>query len=235
MMARSNRYSGLRTTAVHGGEAPDPTTGASAPNIVMSSTFVSESGDSGFSAHELTDDSPFLYSRWTNPNVQQLADKLSALEGTQASLCFASGMAASSALFFSLLSSGDHAVVSDVCYAGVAELVRDTLPRFGIDVTVVDTSNTDIVAAAMQPNTRLVYVETPANPMLRLTDIAAVAQIAHASGAKLAVDSTFATPVATRPAALGRRFRHAFADEVHLRGMAMRSAVRCPAPPRPSA
>ena len=201
-MAKTNRYSGIRTRAVHAGEGPDPATGASAPNIAMSSTYVTDE-PAGFSAHELDENSPYLYARWGNPTVRQLEQKVSALEETEASVCFASGMAASSAVFFSLLSAGDHAVVSNVCYAGVAELVRDSLPRFGIEITLVDSSDTDAVAAAMRPNTRLVYVETPANPILRITDLKAVADIAHAGGAKMAVDSTFASPIATQPARLG--------------------------------
>ncbi len=201
-MAKSNQYSGICTKAVHAGEGPDPATGASAPSISMSSTFVTDES-AGFSAHELDETSPFVYARWGNPTVRQLERKVSALEETEATVCFASGMAASSAVFFSLLSAGDHAVVSNVCYAGVAELVRDSLPRFGIEISLVDSSDTDAVAAAMRPNTRLVYVETPANPILRLTDLQAVAGIAHAGGAKMAVDSTFATPIATKPHALG--------------------------------
>jgi cystathionine gamma-synthase/methionine-gamma-lyase len=102
------------------------------------------------------------------------------------------------------LSAGDHLVLSDVCYAGVAELANDSLPRFGISVTPADTSDPGRVAAAIRPGaTRLVHVETPANPILRLTDIAAVAGIAHAAGAELSVDSTIATPIATRPLVLG--------------------------------
>jgi cystathionine gamma-synthase/methionine-gamma-lyase len=101
------------------------------------------------------------------------------------------------------LGTGDHLIVSNVCYAGVAELAHDILPRYGIAVTAVDTSDPARVAAAMRPTTKLVHIETPANPILRLSDIKAIAEIAHAGGAELSVDSTMATPIATRPLALG--------------------------------
>ena len=193
---------GPRTTAVHAGEGPDPETGASAPNIVMSSTYVVDE-PLGFSAKDMAEDPPFIYTRWANPTVRQLENKLAALEGAEAAACFASGMAASTALLLSRLSAGDHLVMGDVNYAGTAELARETLPRFGIAVDRVDTSDPANIAAALRPNTRLVWIETPANPILRLTDIAAAAAIAHGAGAELAVDSTFASPMATRPLDLG--------------------------------
>lgn len=197
-MAKSNRYSGIRTTAIHAGEGPDPGTNASAPPITMSSTYVLDEV-AGFSAKDIEEDAPWLYTRWANPTVSQLQDKISALEGAEATLCFGSGMAASAAILLSLLSNGDHLIVSDVCYAGVAELARDTLPRFGVDVTPVDTSDLNAVAQAMRPETRHIHIETPANPIMRLTDIRGVAELAKQAGATLSVDSTFATPMATRP------------------------------------
>jgi len=195
------RY-GMRTQAVHAGEAPDPSTGASSPNLVMSSTFVVHEPVS-FSATNIDAETPCLYGRWANPTVRQLEAKLAALEGAEGCVAFASGMAATTAVLLGTLSAGDHLVVSDANYPGTAELVRDTLPRLGIDVSPVDSSDPARIEAAMGPQTRLVWVETPANPILRLTDVAAVAEIAHRAGARLAVDSTFATPVATRPIELG--------------------------------
>ena len=194
---------GLRTRAIHAGEAPDPVTGASAPNLVMSSTFVTEE-PGGFSAHDLSDNPGFLYTRWGNPTVQQLERKLCALENAEGCLCFATGMAAASGLFFSVLSQGDHLIASDTNYAGVAELIRDTLPRMGIEVSVVDTSDVANVTAAIKENTRLVALESPANPIMRLCDIAAISDAVHEAGdIKVVVDSTFATPIATRPLDLG--------------------------------
>ncbi len=194
---------GPQTTAVHAGEFPDPATGASAPNLVMSSTYVTEEA-AGFSAHDLGEDSGFLYSRWSNPTVSQLEHKMSALEGVEATLCFASGMAAASGVLFSLLSAGGHCIMTDTNYAGVAEIGRDTLPRYGVDVSLVDASDPKNVEAAIKPNTKLIWLETPANPIMRLTDLKAIADIAKAHGGiKTAVDSTFATPIATRPVELG--------------------------------
>ena len=115
----SNR--GPRTTAVHAGEAPDPVTRASAPNIVMSSTYLMDA-PAGFSAHNLEDESPYIYSRWGNPTTAQLEAKLAAMEGGEAALALASGMAASAAVLLSVLSQGDHLVISDTNYAGTAEL-----------------------------------------------------------------------------------------------------------------
>jgi methionine-gamma-lyase len=115
-------------------------------------------------------------------------------------------MAASAGLLLSLLSSGDHLVMSDVNYAGTAELARQTLPRLGIEVTAVDSSDLEAVSAAFRANTRLLWIETPANPILRLSDIRALAELARGHGARIAVDSTFATPIATRPIELGADF-----------------------------
>ena len=193
---------GPRTLAIHAGEGPDPATGASSPNIVMSSTFVTDKPE-GFSAHEMTADSPFVYSRWANPTVRQLEEKVAALEGAEGAAAFASGMGAASAIIFAELSTGDHMILSDVCYAGIAELAHDTLPRMGIAVSHVDTSDLAAVEAAMRPETRLIFIDTPCNPLMRLTDIAGAAKTAHAGGARLAVDSTFASPIGSQPLALG--------------------------------
>ena len=143
---KKNTYSGIQTTAIHAGEGPDPTTNASAPPIHMSSTFVSEEA-AGFSAHDLTDDSPWLYARWANPTVSMLEKKIAAIEGVEDALCTASGMAAATAIFLTFLQKGDHVIVSDVSYAGVAELARDTLPRFGIETTFVDMADLEAVEA----------------------------------------------------------------------------------------
>ena len=193
---------GLQTVAVHAGEAPDPATGASAPPIHMSSTFCVEA-PAGFSAHDLGPDSPYLYARWSNPTVDMLEGKIAALDGAEACLATASGMAAATAIFFTFLSAGDHVVVSDVSYAGVAELARDTLPRMGIEVSLVDLSDPANLANAMRENTKLVHAESPVNPITRLTDLAAVAKIAHEGGALLSCDCTFASPIGQRAIELG--------------------------------
>ena len=196
---------GERTRSVHAGEFPDPFTGASAPNIVMSTTFVTDA-DSGFSVEGLDDDTPWIYTRWGNPSIAALEEKLAALEEAEAAIAFASGMSAITALLFGLLKTGDHAVVSDVAYAALAEITNEMIPSLGIEISKVNTSDPNAVRAALRPNTKLIYVETPCNPILRLTDIAAVAAIAREAKARLAVDSTFATPLATRPLELGADF-----------------------------
>ena len=193
---------GFMTRAVHSGESPDAATGASAPNIVMSSTFVIDEPIS-FSAQDKPDDAPYVYSRWDNPTVTVLQDKLAALEEAEACRCFASGMAATSALLLSTLSQGDRLVMSDSNYPGTAELARKTLTRLGVDVILANLSDLEEAARAITAGVRLVWAETPANPTLRLTDICGVAELAHSVGAEFAVDSTFASPVATRPLKLG--------------------------------
>lgn len=193
---------GLQTLAIHAGEGPDPRTGASAPNLVMSTTFVIDT-DVSFSANDLEADAPFVYTRWGNPTVAQLEQKLAALEGAEAAAVFASGMAAITGLFLWALRAGDHLIMSDVAYAGAAELTNDLLPQIGVEVTKINLSDPTAVGAAFRPNTKLVYAETPANPILRLCDVELLSELTHAAGARLAVDSTFATPIAMRPLELG--------------------------------
>jgi cystathionine beta-lyase/cystathionine gamma-synthase len=193
---------GQQTQAIHAGESPEKQNKASAPHICMSSTFIVDAPVS-FSANNLQPDAPMIYTRWGNPTIAQLEAKLAALENAEACVAFSSGMAASSSILLSLLSKGDHLVISNTNYPGTAEVARKTLPRFGIEATPVDTTALDHVRAAIKPNTRMIWVETPSNPLLRITDIAAVAELARQQGAILVVDSTFATPIATRPLDLG--------------------------------
>jgi methionine-gamma-lyase len=193
---------GPQTIAIHAGESPEKQNQASAPNICMSSTFVVDAPIS-FSAKNIEADTPMIYTRWGNPTIAQLEAKLAALENAESCVAFGSGMAAASAILLSLLSHGDHVVMSNTNYPGTAEVARDTLPRFGIEATTVDTSVLDDVRAAVQPNTRMIWTETPSNPLLRIADIAGLAEMAHQNGAILVVDATFATPVATTPLDLG--------------------------------
>lgn len=196
---------GEQTKAIHGGEFPDPVTKASSPNLIMSTTFITDA-DAGFSVEGLDENDSWLYSRWGNPTVHQLEEKLAICEGAETAVAFASGMGAIVALLFHLLKAGDHAIVSDVAYAALAELTNEMIPGLDIEITKVNTSDLKSLKEAVKSNTRLIYIETPCNPLLRLTDIAAVAEIAQEAGAKLAVDSTFATPAATKPLALGADF-----------------------------
>ncbi len=219
----------LKTRAVHAGELPDPSTGASSPNIVMSSTFVAGT-EASFSIEGNDADAPYIYTRWSNPTVAQLEAKLCSLEGAEACVAFASGMGAISGLMLHCLEAGDHLVMSDIAYAGASELTNDIIPRLGIEVTKVNMSDLDAVRAAVRPDTRLVYIESPANPIMRLTDIAAVAEISKANGAQLAIDSTFASPVATRPIELGADYVvHSLTKYIGGHGDAIGGAILGPA------
>jgi len=202
MTLKSTADKGLQTLSIHAGEKPDPASGASTPSLVMSSTYVVDE-EISFSANNMTPDTPFVYTRWDNPTTRQLEQKLAVLEGAEAGIAFASGMAANAAALMAHLSQGDHLVLSNTNYPGTAEFALDTLTRLGIEVTTVDTSELDQVRQAMRAQTKMVWVETPSNPLLRITDIRGVAEIAHAQDALLVVDATFGSPVATRPLALG--------------------------------
>ncbi|MFO1089451.1 MAG: PLP-dependent aspartate aminotransferase family protein [Hyphomicrobiales bacterium] len=217
---------GERTLAVHAGEGIDPVTRASSPNLVMSSTFA-PSEVTGFSARNRQGYEGYVYARLSNPNVHQLETKVAVLEGAEAALAFASGMAASHALLAGRLSSGDHVIVSDANYVGTAELVRDSLPRWGIEVSTIDTSDLDLVAKAIRPATKMLWIETPANPIMRLSDIAALSTLAHGRGVRdVVVDSTFASPVATQPLKLGADFVvHSLTKYIGGHGDAMGGAV----------
>jgi methionine-gamma-lyase len=217
---------GIRTIAVHAGEGVDPVTRASSPNLVMSATFA-PAAVTGFSARNRMGYEGFIYARQSSPTVKQLEEKLAALEGAEAALAFASGMAASHALIAGRLSEGDHLVMSDSNYVGTAELVRDSLPRFGIDVSLVDTSDRSAVERTLRAETRMLWVETPANPIMRLSDIAELSELAHDNGVRdVAVDSTFASPIATRPIALGADFVvHSLTKYIGGHGDAMGGAV----------
>jgi cystathionine beta-lyase/cystathionine gamma-synthase len=193
------------TIAIHAGEAPDLQTGALRAPIHMATSFeLPGFGPRLFDALMLESERPpHVYTRWSNPTLRALEDRLAALEGSQAALTTASGMAAVTALLFTFLGSGDHVVASEVCYAGTVELLGEHLPRLGIDVSLVNTSDVGEVQAALRPETKLLYVETPANPILRIADISALASVAHQAGALLAVVSTFAGPMLQRPLDLG--------------------------------
>jgi len=218
----------FETLSVHAGEPADPTTGALRLPLHMATTFkLPPFGGKLFEALTLgSPAAPHAYTRWSNPTLRALEVRLAALEGTEAALVTATGMAAVSALVFALLSAGDHLVASEVCYAGSVEMFGLHLPRFGIDVSLVDTSDAEQVRAALRPNTKLVYAETPANPVLRIADIRSLAQVAHAHGVPLAVDSTWAGPSLQRPAALGADYViHSLTKYLNGHGDALGGAI----------
>jgi len=202
MTLKTTADKGIQTLSIHGGENQDSATSASSPALVMSSTFTVDE-EISFSANNLTAETPFVYTRWDNPTTRQLEQKLAILEQAEACIAFASGMAASAAVMLAHLSQGDHLIISNTNYPGTAEFARETLTRLGVEVTPVDTTETAEISNAMRDNTRMLWLETPSNPLLRIADIAAAAGIAHEQGALLVVDSTFASPIATRPLNLG--------------------------------
>lgn len=185
---------GASTTAIHGGLTPDPLTGALVTPLVQSTTFVNEA---------VGKDRGYAYSRVSNPTVSALEAQLGALEGALPAVCFVTGLAAETALFLALLKAGDHVVLGDAIYGGTVRLVRQVLSDLGIESTFVDSANPENVRTALRPNTKLIFIESPANPTLKLTDIKAVADIGRAAGVKVAVDNTFLTPVIQRPLDLG--------------------------------
>jgi cystathionine beta-lyase/cystathionine gamma-synthase len=185
---------GICTRAIHGGLTPDPATGAILTPIYQSTTYVQQA----VGQHK-----GFTYSRAQNPTVDALERSLGALEDAPQAVCFATGMAAISTLCFTLLKAGDHIIVGDVVYGGTIRFTRQILGPLGIEYSFVDTSRPELVQAAIRPETKLVLIETPGNPTLKLADIAAVAKITRAAGVKLAVDNTFLTPVGQRALDLG--------------------------------
>ncbi len=176
----------LPTLAIHGGVSPDAAFGAILTPIYQSTTYVQEA----VGVHK-----GFTYSRAANPTVDALEKALGALENTPPAVCFATGMAAITTLFLSVLKAGDHAVISDVVYGGTVRLFQQLLGGLGIDSTFVDASRPELVEQAIRPQTKIIFIETPGNPTLKLVDVAAIAEVAHRHGIKLAVDNTFLTPV----------------------------------------
>ena len=193
---------GIRTQAIHAGESHETESHSSAPDLVMCSAFRVDR-EVSFSANNIDAEAPYVYTRWANPTTDQLEGKLATLEKAEACIAFASGMAATTGVMLGHLSKGDHLVICETNYPGTAEVARKTLPRFDIDATPVDTSEPANVSNALRDETRMIWLETPSNPLLDIADIAAIAKIAGDHGALLVVDSTFATPIATRPLELG--------------------------------
>jgi methionine-gamma-lyase len=201
-MSKNISDKGINTQAIHAGEDVHSTSGSSVPDLVMSSTFRVDR-EVSFSANNLDDDVPYVYTRWANPTTDQLEEKIAVLEKAEACIAFASGMSASTGVLLGYLSAGDHIVTCDTNYPGTAEVVRQTLPRFNIEMTAVNSGDPANIENAMRDKTRMVWLETPSNPLLNIADIAAISKIAKAHDALLVVDSTFATPIATRPIELG--------------------------------
>lgn len=183
------------TRAIHAGQAPDPTTGAIIPPIYQSSTHVQD-GIGGFR-------DGYEYNRAGNPTRSSLETQLAALEGGVDALSFASGLAAEDALLRGILKPGDHVLLGNDVYGGTYRLLTRVLAPWGIETTTVELSDIDVLRAAIRPETRIVWLETPSNPLLKIVDIALIAEVAHAAGALVVVDNTFASPALQQPLGLG--------------------------------
>ena len=184
---------GFSTDCIHAGQEPEPQTGAVTVPIYQTSTYVQP---------ELGRHKGYEYARTQNPTRATLEANIAALERGKHGHCFASGMSATDTVF-RLLKSGDHVIAGENMYGGSYRLFSRVLERFGLEFTYVDTSNVDAVRGAMQANTRIVFLETPTNPMMTITDLAACADVAHKGGAWVVVDNTFSSPYLQRPIELG--------------------------------
>lgn len=185
----------FETLAIHAGQEPDAATGAVVPPIHQVSTY-KQDGVGGLRGG-------YEYSRSANPTRTALEENLAALEGGSRGLAFASGLAAEDCLLRTLLTPGDHVVIPNDAYGGTFRLFAKVVERWGVEWSVADTSDPGAVRAALRPRTKVVWVETPSNPLLGITDIAQAADIARTAGARLVVDNTFASPYLQQPLALG--------------------------------
>ncbi|MEU5684233.1 cystathionine gamma-synthase [Streptomyces venezuelae] len=194
-MSDSHSTQSFETVAIHAGNTADPLTGAVVPPIYQVSTY-KQDGVGGLRGG-------YEYSRSANPTRTALEENLAALEGGRRGLAFASGLAAEDCLLRTLLSPGDHVVIPNDAYGGTFRLFAKVVSRWGVEWSVADTSDPEAVRAALTDRTKAIWVETPSNPLLGITDIAAVAQIAREAGVRLVVDNTFASPYLQQPLALG--------------------------------
>ncbi|WP_306028076.1 methionine gamma-lyase [Stappia sp. MMSF_3263] len=201
-MTRSNRPLGFATRAIHHGYDPLAHEGALTPPVHMTSTFAFETAGAGgemFAGER----AGHVYSRISNPTLSLLEERMAVLEGGEAAIAFASGMGAITAVMWTFLSPGDEILVDKTLYGCTFAFFRHGLAKFGVTVTHVDMRDPANLQEAISDRTRIVYFETPANPNMRLVDIAAVSAIARKAGAKTVVDNTYATPLLTRPLELG--------------------------------
>lgn len=186
---------GFSTRAIHEGQSFDPRTGAVIPPIFMTSTFVQD-GVGGFR-------DGYEYSRGGNPSRDALQQQLASLERGSHAFAFGSGLAAEDAVLRAVLQPGDHVLMGNDVYGGTHRLVSRIHSRWGIEITTADASDVDAVRAAMRPSTKILWVETPSNPLMKVADIAGLAEIGHAAGAIVVADNTFATPYLQQPLGLG--------------------------------
>src|SRR5258706_15645638 len=188
------KFKGFASKAIHVGQEPDELTGAVAPPIYPTSDYAQE---------EIGKNKGYEYARVSNPTRDRLEKNLAALEGGSSAHVFASGMAATHAFCTAFMKSGDHLICGENVYGGVPRLFTQVLSHQGMQFTFVDTSDAKNVKKAIRKNTKYIWIETPTNPLMALTDIAAVAKVAHAAGAELVVDNTFMSPFFQQPISLG--------------------------------
>ncbi|MDH5460100.1 MAG: PLP-dependent aspartate aminotransferase family protein, partial [Candidatus Bathyarchaeota archaeon] len=188
--------------AVHAGQHPDPLTGSVSVPIYETSTFVFKSAEQGAARFAGTEEG-YIYTRLGNPTIKALEKNVAELENGEDARACASGMAAIHTAVTSIVKKNDHVVATDCLYGGTLKLFSDILPKFGIEFTLVDSSNVANVEAAIKENTKLIFVETPANPTLKLTDLQAVSEIAKEHDVTTMVDNTFMSPYFQRPLELG--------------------------------
>ena len=187
---------GFSTRQIHAGVTPDPVTGSILTPIYQTTTYVQDSVDKYL-------EKGYSYSRSGNPTVRVLEDKLTDLEGGVGCTAFGTGMAAVQAVMMAFLSAGDHVIISDVAYGGTYRFCTQVLSRFGVEMTFADTANVAEVEASIKDNTRMVFTETPANPTMKTSDLAAISEVTQRKGIIHAVDNTFLTPYYQRPLELG--------------------------------
>ena len=192
------KVKGFNTKAIHAGQKPCPVTGAHVTPIYQTSTFVFKDVDQG-ARRFAGEEEGYIYTRLGNPTLTELEAKIAALEGGEAAIGAASGMAAISTALVTLLKKGDHIVAGDALYGCTHSFISEILPQYGIEVTMVDTSDLENIENAMKPNTKVIYVETPANPTMKLVDLKGASDIAHKHGALIIVDNTFMSPYLQRP------------------------------------
>ena len=190
------------TQCVHCGTHPDPETGALATPIYQTSTFAFRDADQGARRFKGEEDG-YIYTRLGNPNHAAVEKKIAALEGGEAAAVAASGMGAITSVLWTALSSGDHVLAARSIYGCTHSLMNHQFPRYGIEATFMDLTDLEAVKAALRPNTKLIYCESPANPTMEIADLAGLAKLAHANGAILVVDNTYCTPMLQRPIELG--------------------------------
>lgn len=201
IMNRTSRKYQVETLAVHAG-IDEYEFGSVVPPIYQTSTFHFKNADHGARLFTGEEDG-YIYTRLRNPTVEALEKAIASLEGGAYALGCATGMAAVHTVLTTLLSAGDHIICSETVYGPTATLIASVFSKFGVQADFIDTSNLPLVNQAIKPNTRVIYIETPANPTLILTDIQAISEIAHKNGAQLVVDNTFMSPLLQKPLELG--------------------------------